>query len=133
MINIFPKHEKLTEISPRAEKVAFRLSAEENKMLLKRFKQEGYETRVQWIRATILRALFGEVLLTTQEISVLQESSRQLSLLGRNLNQIAHALNIDFRESDKLKFELVAELKGVIHSHLKNVLKLIRKKKNPVK
>ncbi|ENB0120699.1 plasmid mobilization relaxosome protein MobC [Escherichia coli] len=41
--------------------------------------------------------------LTDEEVNTVRESCRQLGAIGRNLNQVARALNIEFRESDKLK------------------------------
>ncbi|MCV0267914.1 MobC family plasmid mobilization relaxosome protein [Pseudomonas aeruginosa] len=43
--------------------------------------------------------------LTDEEVNTVRESCRQLGAIGRNLNQVARALNIEFRESDKLKQE----------------------------
>uniref|UniRef100_UPI00388EE249 plasmid mobilization relaxosome protein MobC n=1 Tax=Enterobacter cloacae TaxID=550 RepID=UPI00388EE249 len=45
--------------------------------------------------------------LTDEEVNTVRESCRQLGAIGRNLNQVARALNIEFRESDKLKQEAI--------------------------
>ncbi|WP_159332485.1 plasmid mobilization relaxosome protein MobC [Klebsiella pneumoniae] len=48
--------------------------------------------------------------LTDEEVNTVRESCRQLGAIGRNLNQVARALNIEFRESDKLKQEAIEKL-----------------------
>ncbi|HBT9902792.1 TPA: MobC family plasmid mobilization relaxosome protein, partial [Klebsiella pneumoniae] len=35
--------------------------------------------------------------LTDEEVNTVRESCRQLGAIGRNLNQVARALNIEFR------------------------------------
>ncbi|HIG1422041.1 MobC family plasmid mobilization relaxosome protein [Klebsiella pneumoniae] len=59
--------------------------------------------------------------LTDEEVNTVRESCRQLGAIGRNLNQVARALNIEFRESDKLKQEAIEKLAERIGSVAKIV------------
>ncbi|HHG9163891.1 MobC family plasmid mobilization relaxosome protein [Enterobacter hormaechei subsp. xiangfangensis] len=59
--------------------------------------------------------------LTDEEVNTVRESCRQLGAIGRNLNQVARALNIEFRESDKLKQEAIEKLAERIDQHLDHV------------
>ncbi|MET7091327.1 plasmid mobilization relaxosome protein MobC [Klebsiella pneumoniae] len=70
--------------------------------------------------------------LTDEEVNTVRESCRQLGAIGRNLNQVARALNIEFRESDKLKQEAIEKLAERIDQHLDHVSELFtyRKLKN---
>nr|HDI1662195.1 plasmid mobilization relaxosome protein MobC [Klebsiella pneumoniae]HDI1662415.1 plasmid mobilization relaxosome protein MobC [Klebsiella pneumoniae] len=65
--------------------------------------------------------------LTDEEVNTVRESCRQLGAIGRNLNQVARALNIEFRESDKLKQEAIEKLAERIDQHLDHVSELFDK------
>lgn len=58
-------------------------------------------------------------------MNTLRHSNRQLSAIGRNLNQITRVLNTDFRFSDKVDKELVNGLKEQIELHVAKVVSLI--------
>ena len=74
------------------------------------------------------RALTNRMpVLTDEEVNTVRESCRQLVALGRNLNQVARALNIEFRESDKLKQEAIEKLAERIDQHLDHVSELFDK------
>lgn len=87
--------------------------------------KEGYCNRTGWTTAVVLAALHREPVLTDSEISALRESNREMAAIGRNLNQIARALNIDFRESDKLKHEDIEKLAERIEHHKEQVSALL--------
>ncbi|HDU3873452.1 TPA: plasmid mobilization relaxosome protein MobC, partial [Klebsiella pneumoniae] len=65
--------------------------------------------------------------LTDEEVNTVRESCRQLGAIGRNLNQVARALNIEFRESDKLKQEAIEKLAERIDQYLDHVSELFDK------
>ena len=64
--------------------------------------------------------------LTDEEVNTVRESCRQLGAIGRNLNR-GGALNIEFRESDKLKQEAIEKLAERIDQHLDHVSELFDK------
>jgi len=55
---------------------------------------------------------------------------RELSAIGRNLNQIARILNLEFRESDKITKQAVENLAGYIERHTEKVAALISQSLN---
>lgn len=63
---------------------------------------------------------------TTAEIDVLREANHQLASLGRNVNQIARALNTSLDDSDTAKAFEYEQMKGLIDSHRETVKALIR-------
>ncbi|WP_407226612.1 hypothetical protein [Enterobacter hormaechei] len=65
--------------------------------------------------------------LTDEEVNTVRESCRQLGAIGRNLNRGGGALNIEFRESDKLKQEAIEKLAERIDQHLDHVSELFDK------
>ncbi|WP_243637442.1 plasmid mobilization relaxosome protein MobC [Parashewanella curva] len=60
------------------------------------------------------------------ETDALKESNRQLAAIGRNLNQIARVLNIEFRHSDKITAEMIELLVDRIDQHSTKVEDLIQ-------
>ncbi len=111
----------------KAGKVTIRLTGTEHRKLIERAKQEGYTNRTNWTTATVLAALHRMPVLTDEEVNTVRESCRQLGAIGRNLNQVARALNIEFRESDKLKQESIEKLAERIDQHLDHVSELFDK------
>lgn len=63
---------------------------------------------------------------TDAEIDVLREANHQLASLGRNINQIAKALNTSLNDSDNAKAFEYEQMKGLIDSHRETVKALIR-------
>ncbi|WJT10906.1 plasmid mobilization relaxosome protein MobC [Vibrio harveyi] len=115
---------------PKSGKITIRLSASNQNKLTKRARLEGYPNRTKWTTAIVLAALHKEPVLSESEIAVLRESNRELEAIGRNLNQIARTLNIEFREGDRLKLEAVEALTARIEQHKDSVATLINKNMN---
>lgn len=117
------------EFSPRGEpktgKVTVRLTESERVKMLDRAKREGYSNATSWTTAIVRASLHQEPVLTNDEVAALRESNRELAAIGRNLNQVARALNIEFRESDKLKQEAIEKLAERIEQHKDQVAALL--------
>jgi len=62
----------------------------------------------------------------SEEVEALTHSNRELASIGRNLNQIARALNESFYETDRIKVELIKELTDSINSNQQQIKKLVR-------
>lgn len=82
-------------------------------------------------RSAYLRNLFRShvtqaPVFTDAEIDVLREANHQLASLGRNINQIAKALNTSLDDSDTAKAFEYEEMKVLIDSHRETVKALIR-------
>ncbi|EJT4224696.1 MULTISPECIES: plasmid mobilization protein [Vibrio harveyi group] len=115
---------------PKTNQVNIRLSTSDQQKLTKKAQLEGYPNRTKWTTAVVLRALHQEPVLSESEIAALRESNRELAAIGRNLNQIARTLNIEFREGDRLKLEAVEALTARIEQHKDSVATLINKNMN---
>ena len=73
------------------------------------------------IRAHLTRApQFGDA-----ELSALSQSNAALRALGRNLNQVAKALNTSPHERSLYKVGLIEELDRAVKSHAETVSKLL--------
>lgn len=114
----------------RSCKLTIRLSPTQDRRLAERAKEEGYCSRTSWVTAMVLAELHKEPVLTDAEISALRESNRELAAIGRNLNQVARALNIEFRESDKLKQDAIEKLVELIELHTEQVASLLSRNMN---
>lgn len=60
----------------------------------------------------------------------MRESNRELRAIGKNLNQVTRVLNIEFRESDKLKREAIEALAVRIEQHKDQVASLLSRNLN---
>jgi hypothetical protein len=87
-------------------------------------KEAGY-SRNMWVAYLVRSHLTKAPQWGMRELEVLAESSSQLLHIGRNLNQIARALNTSLDASDTLKSEDVKQLRDIIESHTKMVAGLI--------
>jgi hypothetical protein len=79
----------------------------------------------RWIVAMIRAQLSFEPQLGEQELRVLAASNSQLAAIGRNLNQIARALNAGDRV-EPYRFKVLETLKHEIDGHLDRVNQMIQ-------
>ena len=93
-----------------ANQINIRLDDFGYQKLLSRMEVEGFRNKTRWVSAVVRHALTGEPVLNEIELIELRRAIRELGALGRNLNQIARAINIDFRESDKINQESIKAL-----------------------
>lgn len=123
---------KSTDLShdKKTSKITIRLTEREHNKLVERTQKEGYVTRTKWTTSVVQAALHKEPVLTDIEINALRESNRELAAIGRNLNQTVKALNIEFREGDKLKQEAIENLMERIEQHKKQVANLLARNMN---
>jgi len=89
-----------------------------------RAKREG-TTPQGWIRRLIRSMLHQTPQFSRVEENALLESNRELAHLGRNINQIAHQLNISLNATDQVHAEQLVELAASIEQHRGKVAKLI--------
>lgn len=80
----------------------------------------------RWMAALAQSNLMRAPVLGAQEIAALRASNYELRMIGINLNQIAHALNIKFEETDRLKLEVIEALLQKFKEHQNMVRELIR-------
>lgn len=89
-----------------------------------RSQREG-TTPQGWIRRLIRSVLHQTPQFSRVEENALLESNRELAHLGRNINQIAHQLNISLNATDQINAQQLAQLAASIEQHRSKVAKLI--------
>ncbi len=116
-------------VSPRRERATARmelnLTSSELAALKKIAGHEGY-LPTKWVVAMIRTKLTGQPHVGQPELELLTRSNQQLLALGRNLNQIAKALNTSPQNRDAFRVEVITELSRVIRTHTEKVSDLLR-------
>lgn len=115
---------------PRSNKVTIRLLAKDIDKMTSRARYEGFRNRTAWLTSLAIHTLNKEPVITESEMNALRESNRELAAIGRNLNQIAKVLNIEFRETDRLNKEAIEALANKIDQHKEIVSRLLDKNMN---
>lgn len=108
------------------EKIDLRLTPDENKRVRKAVKADGLPSRQAWIIALIRGRLMDLPTPGDAELAELRESNRQLAAIGRNLNQIAHAVNIDENNRQRLTGETLEALLGAVQREQRAVQAQVR-------
>ena len=83
-------------------------------------KVEGFSS-TRWIVALIRARLTGTPQLGQQELEALAQSNLQLLKIGRNLNQVARALNTSPEAQRTFRVDGIEKLHGLIERHAKAV------------
>lgn len=94
-----------------------------------RAKEKGMTTS-RWAAALIQSNLTGQPVMTRAELAELQTSSRELAAIGRNINQIAKALNEAFYETERVRLDTLAELSKSITENRAAIRALVRASRN---
>ncbi|MDE2075441.1 MAG: plasmid mobilization relaxosome protein MobC [Burkholderiales bacterium] len=81
---------------------------------------EGFSS-AKWIVALIRARLTKTAQFGQSELEALTESNLRLHRIGRNLNQIARALNTSLDERHLYRVEMIEALSRVISEHTKHV------------
>lgn len=84
----------------------------------------------RWIAALVQSNLAREPVMTDDEVRALLNSARQLAALGRNLNQIAKALNDFGNETDRVRIDLLEELLVKVTQNRALIRALVRASQN---
>lgn len=109
-------------VEKKRHRIYLSLTASEYKAVETRAKLDGFDQSTAWTIALIRAKLTGAPQFGTQEIETLGESNRQLLLIGRNLNQVAHALNSTKGKSvSQYDAALISALSGEVRKHAKKV------------
>lgn len=84
----------------------------------------------RWKASLIQAHLMREPVLSEAQIQALRDSNLELRAIGRNLNQIARALNARPEETERVKLEVIEALADIINSHVATAVQLIRHSQN---
>jgi len=114
-------------IEKKRHRIYLSLTESELRAVETRARADGFDKSTAWAIALIRANLTEQPQFGTQEISVLGESNRQLLSIGRNLNQIAYALNATRGKAvDRYDAELVEALAREVRKHVKKVGDVLR-------
>lgn len=106
-----------------------RLNQSEKKLLKKRATEEGVsESFIVLQQLKIF--LTQEPHFTKNEIQALRNATRYISALGRNLNQIARAINRKEFNNEKINEFEINELKNALDLHIQELFNLIGKNRD---
>ena len=131
---------KVGELTPpkppelRSERVTVRFSKSEVEAV--KPMAEAFGGVREWIVGIVRARIAPNVpQFTMREVQALYESNRELWAIGRNINQIAHAVNLDMKQAGRLQGSaaLVRELESVkanIDSHTERVMALCNESLN---
>lgn len=112
----------------RSERVTVRLSMDE--MAAARPLAEAFGGVREWLVALVRSRIRPDVpQFGLREVQALYESNRELWALGRNVNQIAHAMNLDLQQAGRLEGSAgrvgeLGALKAAIDQHTAKVMAL---------
>jgi predicted HicB family RNase H-like nuclease len=84
----------------------------------------------RWVAALVQSHLTRQPVMTDDELAVLLSSNRELAAIGRNINQIARALNEAFHETERVRIEKLAELTVLIDANRAAIRGLVRASQN---
>ena len=80
----------------------------------------------RWVAALVQTNLTGKPVMTDKELAELQASNRELAAIGRNINQIAKALNEAFHETERVRLDTLAALSQSINENRSAIRSLVR-------
>lgn len=86
--------------------------------------------RSRWISALVQSHLMEQPVMTDAELVALKASNRELAALGRNINQIAKAINQAFYETERVRLDTLAKLSKAIASNRAAIRALVRASQN---
>lgn len=112
-----------TEI--KDDRFSFRLSAKLKGDLAHRAKEQGASPG-SYLVALCRAHLSQEPYLTERELEVLRQSNSELTAIGRNINQIAKALNRSLDNADMARSTELERVAALIKSHRDYVRSLLR-------
>lgn len=79
----------------------------------------------RWVADLVQSHLLQKPVFTMYESEQLRRATSELGAVGRNLNQIAHSLNINPNETDRVKIEMIDKLRLAIKKEMHSTRLLI--------
>jgi hypothetical protein len=79
-----------------------------------------------WIGALVQSHLMNQPVLAHDAVLAVEQSNRELAAIGRNINQIARALNEAHFETERVRLDRLAELSESIESLRSRIRELVR-------
>ncbi|MDC6409537.1 MobC family plasmid mobilization relaxosome protein [Xylella fastidiosa subsp. multiplex] len=126
-----------TPLEPYAEKVDIdRMTVRMARFLLEATKERARSKGMapsRYVAALVQSNLTKQPVMTEEEIKVLLASNRELAAIGRNINQISHALNSAnsaFHETERVRLDKLAELHQALVENRAAIRALVRASQN---
>lgn len=113
----------------RSQRLYARLTPTEYAAVQARAKAIGM-TPYTWTMRLLRAHLTLEPQLNGEEVWALREATRELSYVGRNLNQVARAVNLDFNAREKVTKELVEEVNAIVKVQQDRIKAVLDQNKN---
>lgn len=95
-------------------KIDIRLREHEDQAVRAAAKTAGLPSRQAWVVAAVRGRLLDLPTPNEAELDALRNANRQLRMIGVNLNQIAHRVNIDDRERTALTGQTLEQLRAAV-------------------
>lgn len=85
-----------------------------------------------WVRNLISANLTHQPIMTEQQVIELRAANRELASIGRNLNQIAKAMNqaVDLKVRDRVNYDHIVELQAGIEKQKAAIYKIVAQSNN---
>ena len=119
-----PKLRVTGPAEPSAKRLSARLTASELAAVERLAAAESMKP-ARWLVALVRSYLTREPQLGQAELAALSQSNAALRALGRNLNQVARALNTSPQVRVLFRVELIDELDRTVKAHAETVSKLL--------
>lgn len=116
-----PNNEEPTKLS----QITVRMPASFLITVKNRASSKGMATS-RWITALVQSNLLSQPVMSDLEVQALNRNSRELAAIGRNINQIARALNEAFFETERIRLDKLAELTASIAENKTVIRALVR-------
>lgn len=84
----------------------------------------------RWITALVQSNITNQPVMTDVQLVELRSSNRELAAIGRNINQIAKAINEAFYETERLRLDKLAEITQCIAENREVIRALVRASQN---
>lgn len=118
-------HDAPTDDARKTERQWFRLNPAERALLKARAKQRHMRPAT-YARATMRAHLYSAPQFDDEELACLRDANRQLASLGRNINQIARALNTSLDNAHLAQAVNFSQLRAALEDHRKVVMDLVK-------
>lgn len=106
-------------------RITVRLPAFLKRAVVQRAKAAGMSMG-RWVSCLVQSNLMRAPVLTDTELAAVTASRRELAAVGRNINQIARALNDAPHEIVRIRLEKLAELAAVLNETRASISALVR-------
>jgi predicted DNA-binding protein len=127
-VNHEDNHPEPTESNIELDRLTIRLPKFLMEATKERAKLKGM-VKSRWIKSLVQSNIMNQPVMTDNEVLALRESNRELASIGRNLNQIARALNESFYKTESVKTETLNKLSQDIKENREAITALTKASK----